>query len=212
MANEVKTITPKFIVADMVPANIDALLKIEQTSEENFWPKGQFEKHATGPRYCGLVAYSENNPVGFLCYEKKAEESEFQIWNMVVADSHRRQMAGTTMVSYLTMLMQPNYSSIVFNVRESNVTAQLFLKKLGFWCDTIARNYFLDKIKDDVRRENAYRFDYNPNKKRSKDAKIRITSRFGNVIARPRTGARASKAPGGGVDVSLGDRHRQGKA
>jgi len=187
--------------------HIDGLLAVEKSSRENFWNRGAFKKHLSMKNHYGVVACDSGKPVGFMVYEERPAWDHVQIWNMVVTPSSRRDGVGSAMFEAVKAKVPERYGRIVFNVRESNTGAHLFLKKLGFWCVAIARKYFVDKIKETVRRENAYCFDYNPSANRSKDEPICITGRFGSIVARPLSGGRKDQL----VDISEGHRSGQGQ-
>lgn len=183
-----------FEVVRMKPAHIDALVAIERTSDENFWNKRTFQKHLAAKNHGGLVAIDGLNAVGGVAFERKAGDGYLQIWNIVVSPEYRRKGVGRLLVSRLLEMVPCEYDGVSFFVRQSNKVAHLFLNKLGFWCDTIARDYFIDKTVEATCKEDAYGFDYNPSKQRSKDDPLRITNRVGIVVASPRPSSREGSA------------------
>lgn len=165
----------------MTSAHIDNLTKIEQTSRENYWNAQVFEKHLRTRNCAGMIIRDSMAVIGFIAYEHSLN-GYVQIWNMVIEDRFRRNGCGTRLIEQMKSWLPHKFDGLCFNVRESNLEAQLFLKKLGFWCEAIALNYFVDKTIKKVRQENAYCFDYNPMKRREKSVSVRIIDRLGDDI------------------------------
>ncbi len=115
----------------------------------------------------------DDDPVGFVSFERKPDRY-LQIWNIVVTTKRRRQGVGRRLVEEVMKISD----SILFNVRESNTDAHLFLKRLNFWCYAKATNYFIDKIRNTVTKEDAYCFDYNPQAQRKPELTLRTTRAF----------------------------------
>jgi len=178
------------LIKRMRREDCDGLLPIEHTSDENYWSKEAFEKHIDSINCDILVASDPMGPVGFLAFERKL--NYVQIWNIVVLPKFRLKGVGRLLVSRLQEMIPCEFDGIRFNVRETNLGAQLFLRRIGFWCDTIARSYFLDFTIRVSRQEDAYCFDFNPSVRRNKDVPIRIVSR--------------SNAPPAGVCLGAGKR------
>jgi ribosomal protein S18 acetylase RimI-like enzyme len=191
------------VVHRMEGSQTDALVKISNTSNENFWTKKIFEKHIRLKNHGGLVAFDNSNPVGYAAFERRHQDAYIQIWDLVVHPQYRRRGVGRKLVASLTSMVPTEFSGVRFNVRESNFIAHLFLKNANFWCDAIARSYFIDKTGGPPRVEDAYCFDYNTNIARSKNDSIRIISRTGAVLAGPRP-----TSPRETFYVSQGNGHR----
>lgn len=205
-------VTPASTLAiqKMEPVHFDSIMKIEETSTENFWNRTTFENHLK-ERHCkGLVALTGTEIVGYMTYELDPVNGTIQIWNLVVATDRQRQGVGEALVAELKDLVGCEFDSILFNVRESNLVAHVFLRSLGFYCGTISLGYFIDVRMNERVEEDAYCFDYTPNTKgRNKDVPIRITTRLGDVIARPVAGSRGS-GQGSCHDQPEWSRSRQG--
>lgn len=190
-------------IVKMHTTHIDGMVKIEKDSPENFWNRRTFEKHLASKNCGGYVALKGYMVVGFLAYELDPINGKIQIWNMVVATKCRTKGIGRALVAELKDLVGCEYDAIIFNVRESNLTAHLFLKKLDFYCGVIARSYFIDWRMDEKSEEDAYCFDFNPNLKvRNTDVPLRITDRLGAPCA----GARPSQPPRPGAQQHHGER------
>ncbi len=132
------------VVRRMLTEDFPALARIEATSDENFWNEDTFGQHLCMSRSNGLVVWDSMAPVAFVAFESMPRTSYLQIWNLVVEPRFRKKGIGRLLVSRLIERVPSEFDGIRFNVRESNVEAQLFLRQLGFWCDCIALDYFLD--------------------------------------------------------------------
>jgi ribosomal protein S18 acetylase RimI-like enzyme len=162
-----------FITQRMAGVHIEAMLRVEQSSRENFWNKEVFLKHLRIARHGGHVAFCRKTLVGFVAFEHF--EKHIQIWNLVVARRFRNHGVARLLIDKIQS------DVLRFNVREANLPAQMLLKKTGFLCDSIARNYFIDHIHEGVSQEDAYCFG------RGQKEKFRITDRVGAAFVEPRT-------------------------
>jgi len=144
MEGKAKKIIRTTNIQKMDTAHLDSILKIEKTSSENFWNRRTFEKHIRTKNCKALVALRGRVVTGYIAYELDPVNGTIQIWNLVVASKYRTQGIGRALVAELQDLIGCEFDSIHFNVRESNLDSQLFLKKLGFCCNAISRSYFID--------------------------------------------------------------------
>jgi len=78
--------------------------------------------------YCLLVAIGETGVVGFVAARPVADQ-EFEILNLAVAPEFRRQGIARQL---LVVLFQDYHGTFFLEVRESNQTAQMCYKSLGF--------------------------------------------------------------------------------
>lgn len=184
----------------MCAAHIELMLRVEQSSRENFWNKDTFQKHLRAAGHDGFVALVGDELVGFLAYEEIGKY--IQIWNFVVARKKRGRGVADALLTRVKGMVPAEFDGIQFNVRESNVAAQCFLRKHEFFCDTISEDYFIDDLPDMVMQEDAYCFDYNPKKVRPALAVPRHTDRLGAVVVGPRHGGKP--VPFGVPDLAIG--------
>ena len=172
-----------FEIKNMSYKHIDSMLRVEQSSKENFWNKTIFTKHLRMAGHGGFVAMSGKELVGFIAFEHLADS--IQIWNLVVSSRFRRLGVSRSLLGKLKEKVPDQCLGLRFNVRESNLIAQNMLKSAGFKCKTISRRYFVEKIKEEIYYEDAYCFDFN---KVSANKALKITDRIGAVIAEPYSG------------------------
>jgi ribosomal-protein-alanine N-acetyltransferase len=94
-----------------------------------------------------MVAEVDHEIVGFMIYE--LHKSKLHILNFAVADSARRQGIGTQMVNKLVdKLSQQRRKEIVLEVRETNISAQLFFKSQSFRAVCVLRTHYDDTAED----------------------------------------------------------------
>ena len=85
--------------------------------------------------------------VGFMIYE--LHKRKLHVLNFAVDSAFRKQAVGTQMVEKLVdKLSQQRRQEIVIEVRETNLFAQLFFKKMGFKAVLVLRNHYDDTDED----------------------------------------------------------------
>tara|TARA_R100001143_G_C3320417_1_gene114488 strand:+ start:31 stop:420 length:390 start_codon:yes stop_codon:yes gene_type:complete len=94
-----------------------------------------------------MVAEHNHQIVGFMIYE--LHKSMIQVLNFAVAPEFRQQGIGRQMVQRVVdKLSQQRRREIALEVRETNLTAQLFFRKMDFRAVSVLRNYFEDAGED----------------------------------------------------------------
>lgn len=136
---------------------VKTLAALECYSCENFWGEDQFLE-ALHNGSGGYVATDCDQPIGFIIYEFDGGETTVNILNMVVRPDYRRQGVGTMLLDKLIQsnaVTRRNYD-IHAKVRESNLAAQLFLKKHDFEAIGVLKAYYQDKYEEEEDIEDAY--------------------------------------------------------
>ena len=102
------------------------------------------------PARIALVAVSESNAqqvCGFVI--TRCGLDEWEIENVVVADEQQRLGIGTKLIRNLLRLAQTSHAtSVLLEVRESNLTARGLYEKLGFSEKARRKNYYRDPPED----------------------------------------------------------------
>ncbi|MBP3557473.1 MAG: GNAT family N-acetyltransferase [Thermoguttaceae bacterium] len=129
-----------------------ALLALERAAFEFPWTRDEFEYCLRTRNFGGLVVERNGEPLGYLCFE--ARKRSFRLLSCAVAESERRQGLGTLLARALIDRLDERRSKIVCVVRERNLAAQLFLRRLGFRAVWVARDYYFKTNED------AYRMTY----------------------------------------------------
>lgn len=132
--------------------DFETLLELERASFEFPWTRDEFEYCLRARNFGGLVVERDGEPLGYLCFE--ARKRSFRLLSCAVAASERRRGVGTLLTRALIERLDERRSKIVCVVRERNLTAQLFLRSLGFRAVWVARGYYFKTNED------AYRMTY----------------------------------------------------
>jgi ribosomal-protein-alanine N-acetyltransferase len=94
-----------------------------------------------------MVAERDNRVVGFMIYE--LHKTRLHILNFAVAPAFRRLAVGSQMIEKLiNKLSQQRRQEIVLEVRETNLSAQLFYHNQGFRATGVLRNHYSDSAED----------------------------------------------------------------
>lgn len=105
-----------------------------------------FDKEA--PRRIALVAVNErdeNATVAFLI--ARCDPQEWEIENVVVAPQHRNRGVASGLIRELLERAE-GITSVLLEVRESNIAARRLYAKMGFSEQGLRRNYYRDPVED----------------------------------------------------------------
>ena len=131
----------------MIRRDMPEVLNIEQGSFEFPWSEDDFIRCLRQRNCIGMVAEHENRIVGFMIYE--LHKNQLHILNFAVRPDYRRRGVGRQMGDKLVgKLSQQRRSRIVLEVRETNLAAQIFFRKLGFRAMSVLRDYYDDTTED----------------------------------------------------------------
>ncbi|MBL4885320.1 MAG: ribosomal protein S18-alanine N-acetyltransferase [Planctomycetaceae bacterium] len=123
------------------------VLEIEQESFDHAWTEEEFLCILRQQNCIGMVAEIDHEIVGFMIYE--LHKSNLHVLNFAVAERHHRQGIGSQMVDRLIdKLSLQRRKEILLEVRERNLTAQMFFKELDFMAVTVLRNHYDDTSED----------------------------------------------------------------
>jgi [ribosomal protein S18]-alanine N-acetyltransferase len=138
----------------MKRGDMPAMLQIEWASFETPWFEEDFVRCLRQRNCIGQVARnSSGRLLGFVIYE--VAKTRFQLLNLAVDVTDRRRGVGRQMIDKLKdKLSLGRRPRIKMEVRETNVTAQLFFRALGFRCVNTLRDYYEETSED------AYVFQY----------------------------------------------------
>jgi len=123
------------------------VLDIERSSFSHPWTEEDFLCCLRQRNCIGMVAEHDHAIVGFMIYE--LHKSKLRILNFAVNSESQRQSVGTQMVRRLVdKLSQQRRNEIVFELRETNLEAQLFFKDQGFRAVGVLRKHYDDTAED----------------------------------------------------------------
>lgn len=131
----------------MIRRDMPEVLDIEQHCFEFAWTEEDFLCCLRQRNCIGMVAEHQERIVGFMIYELL--KSQLHVLNFAVAPWAQRQAVGGQMVEKLVnKLAQQRRHEIRLEVREGNLTAQLFFRQQGFTATNVLRNYYEDTAED----------------------------------------------------------------
>ena len=123
-----------FDVRWSVKKDISKMLDIERKSSDNPWTEDIFHQYLTERTSIMMVAHPENEHneiIGFMVYELR--KGKINLVSLAVDPNLRREGIGSIMIHKLKSKLSENRrKEIIFNIRESNLEGQLFLKNQGF--------------------------------------------------------------------------------
>jgi len=137
----------------MIRRDLPTVLAIEESSFEFAWSEEEFIRCLRQRNCIGMVAELGDQVVGFMIYE--LHQNRIHLLNFAVCPMMRKKQIGTAMVDKLIgKLSDDRRNRILLEVRETNLDAQLFFRKLGFRVISLLRDFYDDTPED------AYLFQY----------------------------------------------------
>jgi ribosomal-protein-alanine N-acetyltransferase len=131
----------------MIRRDMPEVLHTEQQSFEFAWTEEDFLRCLRQRNCIGMVAEQGEKVVGFMIYE--LHKAKLHILNFAVHPAWRRSGVGNQMVAKLiSKLSSHRRTRITLEVRETNLTAQLFFQKQSFRAVRVLRAYYEDSGED----------------------------------------------------------------
>jgi len=131
----------------MIRRDMLEVLEIEAESFEFPWLEEDFIRQLRQRNCIGMVAEHEDRVVGFMIYE--LNKTRLHVLNFAVAPDYRRAGVGSQMIAKLVgKLSAQRRTRVVLEVRETNLTAQLFFRACGFRAVSVLRGYYEDTPED----------------------------------------------------------------
>ncbi len=131
----------------MIRRDMPEVLNIEQGSFEFPWSEEDFIRCLRQRNCIGMVAEHDNRVVGCMIYE--LHKNQLHILNFAVRPDYRRRNIGRKMGEKLIgKLSQQRRNRIVLEVRETNLAAQMFFRRIGFKAMSVLRDYYDDTTED----------------------------------------------------------------
>tara|TARA_R110002049_G_scaffold72490_7_gene187584 strand:- start:167835 stop:168311 length:477 start_codon:yes stop_codon:yes gene_type:complete len=131
----------------MIRRDMPAVLAIENNAFEFSWTEEDFIRCLRQRNCIGMVAEQDDKVVGFMIYE--LHKNRLHILNFAVNPDQRRNGIGNAMIGKLLgKLSHERRNRIMLEVRETNLEAQLFFKKLGFRAISVLRDFYDDTVED----------------------------------------------------------------
>jgi ribosomal-protein-alanine N-acetyltransferase len=131
----------------MIRRDMPEVLNIEEASFEFPWSEDDFIRCLRQRNCIGMVAEHDEQVVGFMIYE--LHKTRLHVLNFCVSPEHRRRGVGSQMISKLvSKLSHQRRTRIMLEVRETNLSAQLFFRSLQFRAISVLRDFYEDTIED----------------------------------------------------------------
>lgn len=131
----------------MIRRDMLEVLEIEQQSFEFPWSDEEFVRCLRQRNCIGMVAEYDERVVGFMIYE--LHRNRLHILNFAVREEFRRRGVGVQMMQKLiSKLSHQRRNRLMLEVRETNLSAQLFFRNLGFRAVSLLRDFYEDTPED----------------------------------------------------------------
>jgi len=131
----------------MIRRDMPEVLQTEQESFEYSWTEEDFLRCLRQRNCIGMVAEQGERVVGFMIYE--LHKQKLHILNFAVHPQFRRSDVGSQMVAKLiSKLSSHRRTQITLEVRETNLSAQLFFRSQRFRALKVLRSFYEDSGED----------------------------------------------------------------
>ena len=131
----------------LVSRDMAEVLDIEQESFEFPWTEEDYLRCLSSRNCIGMVAEYHSQVAGYMIYE--LGKNKIQLLNMATARQFRHCGVATQMIAKLTgKLSLQRRTRITFEIRETNLPAQLFFRSVGFRATQILKNYYEEMQED----------------------------------------------------------------
>jgi [ribosomal protein S18]-alanine N-acetyltransferase len=140
----------------MIRRDMAEVLEIEREGFEFPWSEDDFIRCLRQRNCIGMVAEHDDRVIGFMIYE--LHKTRLHLLNFSVAAAYRRRGAGTQMLSKLVAkLSSQRRTRILLEVRETNLAAQLFFRRMNFRAVSVLRDFYDDTTEDAYLMQYRYR-------------------------------------------------------
>ena len=131
----------------MIRRDMPEVRAIEASSFEFPWSEEDFIRCLRQRNCIGMVCEYDEQVVGFMIYE--LHKTRLHIINLAVRSDCQRRGVGSQMTDKLiSKLSRQRRDKILLEVRETNLSAQLFFKEAGFRAVSVLRDFYDDSIED----------------------------------------------------------------
>jgi len=131
----------------MVRRDLPEVVAIERACFEFPWGEEDFLDCLRQRNCIGMVAEHEKHIVGFMIYE--VPKNRIHLLNVATATEYRRRGVARQMIRKLIgKLVNQKRSRIALEIRETNLSALLFFRSLGFLATNILRNFYEEMNED----------------------------------------------------------------
>lgn len=140
----------EYVIRRIEKGDMTTIMRLEREIFEFPWDRKDFIRFlGPTPHSVGVIIAPKGGPIaGYMVYE--LGKGEIDILNLAIDAPHRRKKIGMRLINALKgNLGKEGRQCIVSKVRETNVSAQMFFRSLGFKIREIMTNYY-EGSKDDA--------------------------------------------------------------
>jgi ribosomal-protein-alanine N-acetyltransferase len=131
----------------LIRRDMAEVLDIERACFDQAWTEEDYLCCLRQRNCIGMVAEHNHRIVGVMIYE--LHKAKLRILNFAVGPDAQRQSVGTQMVRRLIdKLSQQRRKEIILELRETNLSAQLFFRSRGFRAVGVLRCHYDDTTED----------------------------------------------------------------
>ncbi len=138
---------PNLLIRWVISRDFPEILGIENASFEFPWLEEDFLQLLRWRNCFGLVAETNDHVAGYMLYEHN--KGRIDLLSLAVGPKFRRGGVGTELIAKLVAkLSHSRHPLLAVSVRDSNLSAHLFFRSLGFRCVQVRHSY--DDTADDA--------------------------------------------------------------
>ena len=131
----------------MIWQDLPEVIALAKQTPEPIWTEQDLRSRLGQSNVIGIIAERNDSIVAFAVYE--VHPTRLHITNLIVSDKARREGIGKTIIDKLKNKLEPyRKNRITLKVSESNLTAQQFLRAMGFRAVQIIRKPHDDRDED----------------------------------------------------------------
>lgn len=130
----------------MIRRDMPEVMAIENQSFKFPWSEEDFIRCLQQRNFIGMVAEFDKQIVGFMIYE--LHKNRLHVLNFAVREEFRRRRVGEQMMRKLVSKLSQQRNRILLEVRETNLSAQLFFRSAGFRAISLLRAFYEDTPED----------------------------------------------------------------
>lgn len=129
----------------MIVRDMTRVMDIERAGFADPWDRDEFTERLRQRNCIGMVAETaDEKVVGFMVYE--LHKNRIHLVNFAVDPSYRYQGVGAAMIEKLAnKLTTGGRERIMVEVAENNLDAQLFFRRMGFYCYAVLDGFYEDQ-------------------------------------------------------------------